>query len=207
MSDRIESTEVLEQNEQESVQESVQTQKYQNDASTECLWYVVHTYSGYENKVKANLEKMVENRGLQRLIEEVNIPMEETVEIKNGKRKSVLRKIFPGYVMVKMVMTDESWYIVRNTRGVTGFVGPGSKPIPLSEEEVNSMGVEKPVIRLDFEEGQRVRVMDGPLEGFIGVVQNVDRDEEKVRVVVSMFGRETPVDLDFLQAQKVADDE
>ena len=204
MSDRIESTEKTEHDVQE---QTVPQQNYQSDASTECLWYVVHTYSGYENKVKANLEKMVENRGLQNLIQEVNVPMEEIVEIKNGKRKPVLRKIFPGYVMVKMVMTDESWYIVRNTRGVTGFVGPGSKPVPLTEEEAKAMGAEKTVVRLDFEEGQRVRVMDGPLEGFIGVVENVDRDEQKVRVIVSMFGRETPVDLDFLQAQKVSDDE
>ena len=171
----------------------------------EAKWYVAHTYSGYENKVKANLEKMIENRGLQNLIQEVNVPLEEVVEVRNGKRKSVARKIFPGYVMVKMVMTDESWYIVRNTRGVTGFVGPGSKPIPLTEEEVNSMGVDKTIIRIDFEEGQSVRVMDGPLEGFVGVVQKVNREEQKVRVMVSMFGRETPVDLDFLQAQKIED--
>jgi transcriptional antiterminator NusG len=202
MSDRLESTENLEK--ENTAQENAE-HSADGDVSGQSLWYVVHTYSGYENKVKANLEKMVENRGLQNLIQEVNVPMEETVEIKNGKRKSVLRKIFPSYVMVKMVMTDESWYIVRNTRGVTGFVGPGSKPIPLSEEEVNSMGVEKPVIRLDFEEGQSVRVMDGPLEGFVGIVEKVDHQEQKVRVIVSMFGRETPVDLDFLQAQKVTD--
>ncbi|MBP3372243.1 MAG: transcription termination/antitermination protein NusG [Clostridia bacterium] len=195
MSDHIESTEVLE----EAVQETETTE------IADSLWYVVHTYSGYENNVKATLEKMVENRGLHNLIQEINVPMEEVVEIKNGKRKSALRKIFPGYVMIKMVMTDESWYIVRNTRGVTGFVGPGSKPVPLTEEEVKSMGVEKTVIRLDFEEGQSVRVMDGPLEGFVGIVQSVDHEEQKVRVVVSMFGRETPVDLDFLQAQKVTE--
>ena len=199
MSDRIESTEPA------AGEVIASQQTYQTDASTDSLWYVVHTYSGYENKVKANLEKMVENRGLEHLIQEVNIPLEETVEIRDGKRKSVLRKIFPGYVMVKMIMTDDSWYIVRNTRGVTGFVGPGSKPIPLTEEEVKSMGVEKTVIRLDFEVGQNVRVMDGPLEGFVGVVKSVDHELQKVRVVVSMFGRETPVDLDFLQAQKVDD--
>ncbi|MBQ6476631.1 MAG: transcription termination/antitermination protein NusG [Clostridia bacterium] len=191
MSEKIESAEVLEETKREDPEDS--------------LWYVVHTYSGYENKVKANLEKMIENRGLQNLIQEVNVPLEEVVEVRNGKRKSVARKIFPGYVMVKMVMTDESWYIVRNTRGVTGFVGPGSKPIPLTEEEVNSMGVDKTIIRIDFEEGQSVRVMDGPLEGFVGVVQKVNREEQKVRVMVSMFGRETPVDLDFLQAQKIED--
>ena len=191
MSEKIESAEVLEETKREDPEDS--------------LWYVVHTYSGYENKVKANLEKMIENRGLQNLIQEVNVPLEEVVEVRNGKRKSVARKIFPGYVMVKMVMTDESWYIVRNTRGVTGFVGPGSMPIPLTEEEVNSMGVDKTIIRIDFEEGQSVRVMDGPLEGFVGVVQKVNREEQKVRVMVSMFGRETPVDLDFLQAQKIED--
>nr|WP_122013072.1 transcription termination/antitermination protein NusG [Maliibacterium massiliense] len=166
-------------------------------------WYVVHTYSGYENKVKANLEKTVENRGLQDLIMEVNVPMEETIEVKNGKKRSVMRKIFPGYVIVKMVMTDESWYVVRNTRGVTGFVGPGSKPIPLSEEEVKSMGVENPPVRVDIEAGQNVRVINGPLENFVGVVDEVDNVNQKVKVTVMMFGRETPVELDFMQVIRV----
>ena len=169
------------------------------------LWYVVHTYSGYENKVANDLVKTVENNGMGDLIQDVTVPIEEIVEIRNGKPHTIQHKLFPGYVLVKMIKTTETWYIVRNTRGVTGFVGPGSKPVPLTEEEVKSMGVEKTVIRLDFEEGQSVRVMDGPLEGFIGIVQSVDHEEQNVRVVVSMFGRETPVDLDFLQAQKVTE--
>jgi transcriptional antiterminator NusG len=166
-------------------------------------WYVVHTYSGYENKVKANLEKTVENRGLQDLIFEVKVPMEEQIEVKNGKKREVLRKIFPGYVLIKMIMTDESWYVVRNTRGVTGFVGPGSKPIPLSDDEVRSMGVEDIPVTLDIEIGENVRVISGPLENFIGVVEEIHPDRQKVRVAVSMFGRDTPVELDFLQVQKI----
>jgi len=166
-------------------------------------WYVVHTYSGYENKVKANLEKTVENRGLQDLIFEVKVPMEEQIEVKNGKKREVLRKIFPGYVLIKMIMTDESWYVVRNTRGVTGFVGPGSKPIPLSDDEVRAMGVEDIPVTLDIEIGENVRVISGPLENFIGVVEAIDPDRQKVRVSVSMFGRDTPVELDFLQVQKI----
>ncbi len=168
-------------------------------------WYVAHTYSGYENKVKANIDKAIVNRHLEDQIFEVRVPVQEVMEMKNGKQKAVSRKMFPGYVLVNMIMNDDTWYVVRNTRGVTGFVGPGSKPIPLTEEEVNSMGVDKTIIRIDFEEGQSVRVMDGPLEGFVGVVQKVNREEQKVRVMVSMFGRETPVDLDFLQAQKIED--
>lgn len=166
-------------------------------------WYVVHTYSGYENKVKVNLEKTVDNRGLQDLILEVKVPMEKTIEIKNGKRKDVDRKLFPGYVLVKMVMTDETWYVVRNTRGVTGFVGPGSKPIPLTNEEIRFMGVENVPVRIDIEAGQSVRVTHGPLESFIGVVEEVFPEQQKLRVVISMFGRDTPVELDVVQVQKL----
>ncbi|HPT79113.1 MAG TPA: transcription termination/antitermination protein NusG [Candidatus Atribacteria bacterium] len=166
-------------------------------------WYVIHTYSGYENKVKANLEKTVENRGLHDLIFEIKVPMEEQVEVKNGKRKAVLRKVFPGYVMVKMIMTDESWYIIRNTRGVTGFVGPGSKPIPLTDEEVRSLGVEDIPVTLDAEVGDNVRVISGPLENFIGVIEEIYPDKQKVKVMVSMFGRDTPVELDYDQIQKI----
>lgn len=166
-------------------------------------WYVVHTYSGYENKVKANLEKSVLNRGLQDVILEVKVPVEDTIEIKDGKKKVVTRKVFPGYVMVKMIMTDDSWYVVRNTRGVTGFVGPGSKPVPLSDEEVRKMGVENVPIVLDIEIGQTVKVTSGPLENFIGVVDGVDTERQKLTVSVSMFGRETPVELDFVQVVKV----
>jgi len=166
-------------------------------------WYVVHTYSGYENKVKANVEKMVENRGLQDLILEVKVPMEEQIEVKDGKRKSVMRKIFPGYVIVKMVMTDESWYVIRNTRGVTGFVGPGSKPIPLSDDEIRKMGVEDIPIELKAEVGDNIRVISGPLENFIGVIEEIYPDKQKVRVSVSMFGRDTPIDLEYEQIQKI----
>lgn len=174
----------------------------EKERDQEAKWYVVHTYSGYENKVKANLEKMVENRGLQDLIFEIKVPMEEHIEVKDGKKRSVMRKIFPGYVIVKMIMTDESWYIVRNTRGVTGFVGPGSKPIPLTDEEIRKLGVENIPVELKAEVGDNVRVISGPLENFIGVIEEIYPDKQKVRVSVSMFGRETPIDLDFDQIQK-----
>ncbi len=175
----------------------------EKERDQEAKWYVVHTYSGYENKVKANLEKMVENRGLQDLIFEIKVPMEEHIEVKDGKKRSVMRKIFPGYVIVKMIMTDESWYIVRNTRGVTGFVGPGSKPIPLTDEEIRKLGVENIPVELKAEVGDNVRVISGPLENFIGVIEEIYPDKQKVRVSVSMFGRETPIDLDFDQIQKI----
>lgn len=171
--------------------------------SEEGKWFVVHTYSGYENKVKANLEKTVENRNLQELIFEVKVPVEEQIEVKNGKKRVVLRKIFPGYVLVKMIMTDESWYVVRNTRGVTGFVGPGSKPIPLTDDEVKAMGVENLPSTLDMEVGENVRVVSGPLENFIGVLEEIHGDRQKVKVSVSMFGRDTPVELDFTQIQRI----
>lgn len=166
-------------------------------------WYVVHTYSGYENKVKTNLEKTIENRGLEKWIEEVKVPTEEVVEIKDGKRKSVVRKKYPGYLMVKMILTDESWYVVRNTRGVTGFVGPGSKPIPLTEAEVEAMGVERVPVVLDAAVGETVRILSGPLENFLGTIEEIDSGSQKVRVVVSMFGRNTSVELDFLQVERV----
>lgn len=173
-----------------------------NESPKGPAWYVAHTYSGYENKVKANLEKTVENRGFQEIIQEVAIPVEEVIEIKNGKRRSIQRKIFPGYVMVKMIMTDESWYIVRNTRGVTGFVGPGSKPIPLSDEEVAAMVAERAPVVMDVEAGDSVRVLTGPLEGFVGHVEEIDEDRQKLRVTVSFLGRDTTVDLDFTQVEK-----
>ena len=164
----------------------------------EAKWYVVHTYSGYENKVKEDLIKAVENRNLQDMILEVKYPTEEVVEIKDGKRK-----VFPGYVMVKMIMNDKTWYVVRNTRGVTGFVGPGSKPIPLSDEEVTAMGVERIPIELDIEVGESVRVVSGPLENFIGTVEALDPEAQKVKLTVSMFGRDTPVELDYIEVQKI----
>ena len=166
-------------------------------------WYVVHTYSGYENKVKANLEKTVENRGMQDIICEVIVPMEEVVEIRNEKRHYRQQKVFPGYVMVKMIMTDESWYVVRNTRGGTGFVGPGSKPIPLTEAEVATMIVERKPVETELNVGDRVKVLSGALEEFEGIIDEMYPDREKCRVIVSMFGRETPVELDYIQVQKL----
>jgi transcriptional antiterminator NusG len=174
-----------------------------DDTPEGAKWYVVHTYSGYENKVKANLEKIVENRNMQEYILDIVVPMEEQIEIKDGKKKATLKKVFPGYVLVKMIMSDESWYIVRNTRGVTGFVGPGSKPVPLSDEEVRVMGVEEFMPSLDYEVGDNVRVATGPLENFIGIVEEINFEKKKVRVSVSMFGRETPVELELFQIQKI----
>lgn len=169
----------------------------------EAQWYVVHTYSGYENKVKANLEKIIENRGLQDLILDVRVPMREEIEVKDGVKRSVMRKVYPGYVVVRMVMTDETWYIVRNTRGVTGFVGPGSKPIPLSDQEIEKMGIDIVSVHIDFGVGDSVKVISGPLESFIGKIEDIDYDKQKARVAVSMFGRNTPVELDFVQLEKL----
>lgn len=169
-------------------------------------WYVVHTYSGYENKVKTNIEKTVENRGIGDLIQDIRIPMEEVIETHdNGEgiveRKAVMRKVLPGYVIIKMIMNDLSWYVVRNTRGVTSFVGPGSKPVPLTEEEVAELGIEKYVAEVDFAVGDSVKIASGPLDGFIGVVEEINQEKQKVRICVSMFGHDTPVELDFYQVQ------
>ena len=169
----------------------------------EAKWYVAHTYSGYENKVKEDLEKTVENRGLQDMILEISYPTEEVVEMKDGKRKVVTRKMLPGYVMIKMIMNDKTWYIVRNTRGVTGFVGPGSKPVPLTDEEVTKLGVEYIPIELDLSVGESVRVVSGPLENFIGTVAALDPERQKVKLTVSIFNRDTPVELDYIQVQKL----
>ncbi len=171
--------------------------------SENAKWYVVHTYSGYENKVATNIEKAVENRQLQDLILDVSIPTETVTEIKDDKTREVERKIFPGYVLVKMVMTDESWYIVRNTRGVTGFVGPASKPVPLTDEEIAALGVESHVTEVAYAAGDSVQITGGPLEGFIGVVDSVDIPGNCVCVTVSMFGRDTPVELELNQAKPV----
>ena len=168
----------------------------------QALWYVVHTYSGYENKVATNLETIVENRRLQDLIQEVKVPVEMVPELKDGKERLVERKLFPGYVLVKMVMTDESWYIVRNCRGVTGFVGPSSKPEPLSDEEAEKLGMNTKAERtLDYAVGDNVQITGGPLEGFVGVVDEIDLQAQKVKVKVSMFGRETPAELELGQAK------
>ncbi len=169
--------------------------------SEDAKWYVVHTYSGYENKVASNLEKTVENRQLHDLIQEIRVPTETVTEIKDNKRRDVERKIFPGYVLVKMILTDESWYVVRNIRGCTGFVGPSSKPIPLTDEEVARLGVEQKEIEVSYRVGDSVHIIDGPLEGFVGIVEEVDVDKNRVRVTVSMFGRETPVELELDQAE------
>ena len=171
--------------------------------SEEAKWYVVHTYSGYENKVATNIEKVVENRRLHDLIHEVRVPTETVIEIKDNKKREVERKIFPGYVLVNMIMTDDSWYVVRNIRGVTGFVGPGSKPVPLSDEEVAALGVEKKQVEVNFEVGDSVKIIDGYLDGFIGVVEELDTERNMVKVVVSMFGRETPVELELDQVETI----
>ncbi len=170
-------------------------------------WYVIHTYSGYENKVKTNLEHRIESMGVEDQIYQVLVPMEEEIEIRNGQRQTVNKKVFPGYVLVEMVMTDESWYVVRNTPGVTSFVGSGNRPTPLRESEVKAilkqMGVEAPKFKVQFAKGQSVRVTDGPFAEFIGTVDEVHPERNKVRVLVSIFGRETPVELDFLQIEKL----
>lgn len=162
-------------------------------------WYVIHTYSGYENKVAATIQKTVENRNLQELIFDVRVPMETVTEVTDNGPKSVERKLFPGYVLVKMVMNDESWYIIRNTRGVTSFVGPGSKPVPLTEREVMALGVETMEIKLSFEVGDNVKVIDGPFDGNIGIVDEISVPKGTVIVNISMFGRELPVELKFNQ--------
>jgi len=164
-------------------------------------WYVVHTYSGYENTVKATIEKYVENRGMQDLIHEISIPLETVTEITDSGPKDVERKVFPGYVLVKMVMNDETWHVVRNIRGVTGFLGEGNKAIPLTDADVAALGVEKREVVVSYQEGDSVRITDGALESFLGTVEEIDLDHGKVRVVVSMFGRETPVELDLDQVE------
>ena len=171
---------------------------------SEAKWYVVHTYSGYENKVASSLEAVIENRNLRDMIQDVKIPVETVVEIKDGKRKETENKLYPSYVFVKMILTDETWYIVRNTRGVTGFVGASSqKPSPLSQKEVDAMGVESKKQTIDFAVGDNVEIADGPLAGFIGEVVEIDAEAMKVKVNVSMFGRETLSELDLLQVKPI----
>ena len=171
--------------------------------SSKGKWYVLHTYSGHENKVKASIEMMVENRGLQDYIFEVYIPMDETVEVDGAKRRVIKRKTFPGYVLIKMNVTEESWHLVRNIRGVTGFVGEGMDPIELTSEEIVKLGVEDIQVKLDVELGENVRVLSGPLENFTGVISEIYPDKQRVKVVVYMFGREMPVDLKYNQIQKL----
>ena len=170
-------------------------------------WYVIHTYSGYENKVKTNLEHRISTMDVTDRIFQVVIPMEGEVEVKDGQRRTVQKKVFPGYVLVDMKLDDQSWYVVRNTPGVTGFVGSGNKPIPLEDAEVRKilkqMTAEAPRVKIAFERGQSVRIIDGPFADFIGVVNDILQDKGKVRVMVSFFGRETPIELDFLQVEKL----
>ena len=165
-------------------------------------WYVVHTYSGYENKVKTDLEKTVKNRELEEYFFDIIVPMEEQIEIKEGKRKTNLKKVFPGYVLIKMIVTEETWYIVRNTRGVTGFVGSGTDPIPLTDAEIRNMGFEEVPVKVDYEVNDSVQILNGAFKDFIGTVQEINKEKHKVKDLVSMFGRETPVELEFSQVQK-----
>lgn len=169
----------------------------------ELKWYVAHTYSGYENTVAASIERAVENRNMHDLITEVSIPLETVTEITDNGPKTVERKVFPGYVLVKMVMTDETWHLVRNIRGVTGFVGSANKAIPLTDEEIAALGVEKHEVVVSYDVGDSVKITDGALESFIGTVEELDKERGKVRVVVSMFGRETPVELDLDQVEAI----
>lgn len=176
----------------------------QENADLEPRWYVVHTYSGYENKVKTDLEKVIKNRELEEYFFDIIVPMEEQIEIKDGKRKTNLKKVFPGYVLVKMIVTEKTWYIVRNTRGVTGFVGSGTDPIPLTDEEIRNMGFEELTqVNVDYNVNDSVKVLVGPLKDFIGTVTEINKEKHKVKVSVSMFGKETPVELELSQVIKV----
>ena len=167
----------------------------------EANWYVVHTYSGYENKVKANIEKTIENRHLEEEILEVRVPLQDVVEMKNGARKTVQKKMFPGYVLINMVMNDDTWYVVRNTRGVTGFVGPGSKPVPLSEAEMKPLGIRTENISVDFKEGDTIAVVAGVWKDTIVVVQRMDYGKQTATINVELFGRETPVEISFAEVR------
>ncbi len=169
----------------------------------EANWYVVHTYSGYENKVKANIEKTIENRHLEEEILEVRVPMQDVVEMKNGARKNVQKKLFPGYVLINMVMNDDTWYVVRNTRGVTGFVGPGSKPVPLTEAEMKPLGIKMENVTVDFAEGDSVAVVAGVWKDTVGMVQRMDYGKQTATINVELFGRDTPVEIGFAEVRKL----
>lgn len=169
----------------------------------EANWYVVHTYSGYENKVKANIEKTIENRHLEEEILEVRVPMQDVVEMKNGAKKTVQKKMFPGYVLINMVMNDDTWYVVRNTRGVTGFVGPGSKPVPLTEAEMKPLGIRQENVSIDFAEGDMIVVVAGAWKDTVGVVQRIDYGKQTATINVELFGRETPVEISFAEVRKL----
>jgi len=167
-------------------------------------WYVLHTYSGYESMVKDSIEKLIENNNLQDSIFNIEIPIEEFVEEKNGKRKVSARKMYPCYVFIKLIYTNDIWYLVTNTRGVTGFVGPGGRPLPLTEEEVKRMQLEKMQIEVNFAIGDNIKVISGALENYFGVIESIDEKNQKAKVMVSMFGRNTPVELDFMQFEKIS---
>ncbi len=170
---------------------------------SEVNWYVVHTYSGYENKVKANIEKTIENRHLEDQILEVRVPMQEVLEVKNGVKKQVQKKLFPGYVLLNMIMNDDTWYVVRNTRGVTGFVGPGSKPVPLTEEEMRPLGIQDAEMQIDFKEGDTVMITGGVWKDTVGVVCAMNDSKQIVTINVELFGRETPVEIGFTEVKKM----
>ena len=170
----------------------------------EANWYVVHTYSGYENKVKATIEKTIENRHLEEEILEVRVPMEDVVEMKNGARKTVQKKLFPGYVLINMIMNDDTWYVVRNTRGVTGFVGPGSKPVPLTEAEMKPLGIKTENVSVDFAEGDTIAVVAGVWKDTVGIVQRMDFGKQTATINVELFGRETPVEIGFAEVRKMS---
>ena len=169
----------------------------------EANWYVVHTYSGYENKVKANIEKTIENRHLEEQILEVRVPMQDVVEMKDGQSRQVQKKMFPGYVLINMIMNDDTWYVVRNTRGVTGFVGPGSKPVPLTDEEMRPLGIRSDVVQMDYEEGDSVVVTGGVWKDTVGVIQAINENKQSVTISVDLFGRETPVEISFKEIKKM----
>ena len=169
----------------------------------EASWYVVHTYSGYENKVKANIEKTIENRHLEDQILEVRVPLQDVVELKNGVKKTVQKKMFPGYVLLNMIMNDDTWYVVRNTRGVTGFVGPGSKPVPLTETEMFNLGIQAANIEVDFQIGDTVNVVGGVWKDTVGVIQSINQSKQSVTINVELFGRETPVEISFTEIRKM----
>ncbi len=166
---------------------------------SEASWYVVHTYSGYENKVKANIEKTIENRHLEDQILEVRVPMQDVVELKDGASRSVQKKMFPGYVLINMIMNDDTWYVCRNTRGVTGFVGPGSKPVPLTEEEMRPLGIHSESVQIDFAEGDSVVVIGGVWKDTVGVIQSINDNKQSATINVDLFGRETPVEISFTE--------
>lgn len=170
---------------------------------SEASWYVVHTYSGYENKVKANIEKTIENRHLEEQILEVRVPMQDVVEMKDGQSRQVQKKMFPGYVLINMIMNDDTWYVVRNTRGVTGFVGPGSKPVPLTDEEMRPLGIRADSVQMDYAEGDSVVVMGGVWKDTVGVIQAINENKQSVTINVDLFGRETPVEISFTEIRKM----